>query len=62
VRSASEAEQNIVNVERILHQTEVEPEAPHEILDTRPDGVWPSQVQLSFGEIFALLIKFKVVS
>jgi ATP-binding cassette, subfamily C (CFTR/MRP), member 1 len=46
VRSASEVEQNIVSVERILHQTQVEPEAPYEILDTRPDdgdGVWPSQ-------------------
>ena len=50
VRSASEVEQNIVSVERILHQTQVEPEAPHEILDTKPDadGVWPSQGAIEF--------------
>jgi ATP-binding cassette, subfamily C (CFTR/MRP), member 1 len=50
VRSASEVEQNIVSVERILHQTQVEPEAPHEILDAKPDvdGVWPSQGAIEF--------------
>ena len=48
VRSASEVEQNIVSVERILHQTEVEPEAPHENLETKPDGVWPSQGAIEF--------------
>ena len=48
VRSASEVEQNIVSVERILHQTQVEPEAPHEILDTQPDDVWPSQGAIEF--------------
>ena len=48
MRSASEVEQNIVSVERILHQTEVEPEAPHENLETKPDGVWPSQGAIEF--------------
>jgi len=48
VRSASEVEQNIVSVERILHQTRVEPEAPHEIPDTKPDGLWPSQGAIEF--------------
>lgn len=27
---------------------QVEPEAPHKILDTRPDGVWPSQGAIEF--------------
>ena len=48
MRSASEVEQNIVSVERILHQTQVEPEAPYEIPDTKPDGVWPSQGAIEF--------------
>ena len=48
MRSASEVEQNIVSVERILHQTRVEPEAPHEIPDTKPGGLWPSQGAIEF--------------
>ena len=48
MRSASEVEQNIVSVERILHQTQVDPEAPHEISHTRPDGLWPSQGAVEF--------------
>ena len=48
MRSASEVEKNIVSVERILHQTQVEPEAPHEIVDTKPDGVWPSEGAIEF--------------
>ena len=65
VRSASEVEQNIVSVERILHQTQVEPEAPHEILDTKPDadGVWPSQgaIEFRWDFIFKIII-LQVVS
>ncbi|CAA7267383.1 unnamed protein product [Cyclocybe aegerita] len=41
VRSASEVEQNIVSVERILHQTDIESEAPQEIPDMKPSHVWP---------------------
>ena len=48
VRSASEVEQNIVSVERILYQTRVEPEAPHEIPETRPGDLWPSQGAIEF--------------
>ncbi|KAF9005892.1 metal resistance protein YCF1 [Cyathus striatus] len=49
VRSASEVEQNIVSVERILHQTSVEPEAPQEIPETKPSGIWPSGGEIQFS-------------
>ncbi|KAG6889968.1 hypothetical protein C0992_003448 [Termitomyces sp. T32_za158] len=48
VRSASEVEQNIVSVERILHQTEVQPEAPQEIPENKPSDVWPSNGEVEF--------------
>ncbi|KAF9457511.1 multidrug resistance-associated ABC transporter [Collybia nuda] len=48
VRSASEVEQNIVSVERILHQTEVPSEAPQEIPENKPGEVWPSQGKVEF--------------
>ncbi|KAF9525987.1 multidrug resistance-associated ABC transporter [Crepidotus variabilis] len=48
VRSASEVEQNIVSVERILHQTQVQPEAPLEISDQQVPQVWPSTGTVSF--------------
>jgi len=48
VRSASEVEQNIVSVERILHQTEVTPEAPHEITARKPEGEWPCRGEIEF--------------
>ncbi|EAU90288.2 metal resistance protein YCF1 [Coprinopsis cinerea okayama7 len=48
VRSASEVEQNIVSVERILHQTDVEHEAPYEeSAVTIPSG-WPSKGGIRF--------------
>ena len=48
VRSASEVEQNIVSVERILHQTGVEPEAPLELPESKPLGNWPSEGTVEF--------------
>jgi ATP-binding cassette, subfamily C (CFTR/MRP), member 1 len=48
VRSASEVEQNIVSVERILHQTEVEHEAPQEIPETKPSETWPYKGEIEF--------------
>jgi len=48
VRSASEVEQNIVSVERILHQTDVEHEAPQEIPDHQPANNWPSEGSIEF--------------
>lgn len=48
VRSASEVEQNIVSVERILHQTEIEPEAPQELPDSKPSDAWPTDGNIEF--------------
>jgi ATP-binding cassette, subfamily C (CFTR/MRP), member 1 len=48
VRSASEVEQNIVSVERILHYIELTPEAPFEIADAKTDEVWPSAGLVEF--------------
>jgi ATP-binding cassette subfamily C (CFTR/MRP) protein 1 len=48
VRSASEVEQNIVSVERILHQTDVEHEAPQEVPDTKPSEMWPYDGEVEF--------------
>ncbi|KAF8909428.1 multidrug resistance-associated ABC transporter [Gymnopilus junonius] len=50
VRSASEVEQNIVSVERIIHQTEVEPEAPQELPERKPLGIWPSEGAVEFRD------------
>lgn len=50
VRSASSVEQNIVSVERILHQTSVEPEAPQEIPDNKPEGEWPRKGEVEFRD------------
>ncbi|KAF9779193.1 metal resistance protein YCF1 [Thelephora terrestris] len=47
VRSASDVEQNIVSVERILHYVELKPEAPYEIPDTEPKS-WPTAGEVKF--------------
>ena len=64
VRSASEVEQNIVSVERILHYVELPPEAPNELPDTKPADVWPSQGQVEFRYvlIWPLICGFTEVS
>ncbi|GJJ11410.1 hypothetical protein Clacol_005643 [Clathrus columnatus] len=48
VRSASEVEQNIVSVERVLYQTNVESEAPEHIPDMLPASSWPSEGKIEF--------------
>ena len=48
VRSASEVEQNIVSVERMLHYIELKPEAPYEIPETQPEGAWPTEGRVEF--------------
>lgn len=48
VRSASEVEQNIVSVERVLHYIRLSPEAPDEIPETKPAEEWPSQGVVEF--------------
>ena len=47
VRSLSEVEQNVVSVERILHYTHLEPEAPAEIADAIPEQ-WPTEGEVEF--------------
>ena len=47
MRSASEVEQNIVSVERILHYIELPPESPWEVPGTVPED-WPSKGQIEF--------------
>ncbi|KAI3619753.1 metal resistance protein ycf1 [Moniliophthora roreri] len=49
VRSASEVEQNMVAVERILHQIEVVPEAPLELPESKPPQNWPTSGEITFS-------------
>ncbi|KAF8216283.1 multidrug resistance-associated ABC transporter [Mycena galopus ATCC 62051] len=48
VRSASDVEQNIVSVERILHQIDVPPEAPQYIPEAKTLNHWPQQGKIEF--------------
>jgi hypothetical protein len=48
VRSASEVEQNIVSVERMLQYIELKPEAPYEIPEAQPEGAWPTEGRVEF--------------
>lgn len=48
MRSASEVEQNIVSVERILHYVKLPSEAPTEVPETKPAEMWPSQGEVEF--------------
>ncbi|KIJ21067.1 hypothetical protein PAXINDRAFT_106999 [Paxillus involutus ATCC 200175] len=51
VRSASEVEQNVVSVERIIHYAKDLPsEAPYELSDHKPPGGWPSGGEVEFHE------------
>ncbi|EIN06055.1 multidrug resistance-associated ABC transporter [Punctularia strigosozonata HHB-11173 SS5] len=50
VRSASEVEQNIVSVERILHYCGLESEAPEEIPETKPPFEWPIRGEVAFRD------------
>jgi len=48
VRSASEVEQNIVSVERILSYHKLQPEAPAEVPEHEPAASWPEHGAISF--------------
>ncbi|KAJ7180495.1 multidrug resistance-associated ABC transporter [Mycena filopes] len=48
VRSASDVEQNVVSVERIIHQIDVSPESPQYIPEAKPKDDWPSQGKIEF--------------
>ncbi|KAI0763773.1 metal resistance protein YCF1 [Trametes elegans] len=52
VRSASEVEQNIVSVERVLHYIELPPEAPWEVPGTVPED-WPAKGEVEFRQYSA---------
>ncbi|KAL1745932.1 P-loop containing nucleoside triphosphate hydrolase protein [Schizophyllum fasciatum] len=47
IRSASEVEQNIVSVERIMHQIEIPSEAPYEKPEKKPED-WPRAGKVEF--------------
>lgn len=48
IRSASDVETNIVSVERVLSYIHVEPEAPYEIPESKPDPQWPQAGVVTF--------------
>ncbi|KAG0695817.1 P-loop containing nucleoside triphosphate hydrolase protein, partial [Suillus ampliporus] len=49
VRSASEVEQNVVSVERLVHYAkDLEPEAPYEISGNKPALEWPNAGKVEF--------------
>ncbi|KAL4264103.1 ATP-binding cassette transporter C [Pleurotus pulmonarius] len=50
VRSASEVEQNIVSVERMVHYIELPSEGAMEIPEAKPTETWPSEGQVEFRE------------
>ena len=58
VRSASEVEQNIVSVERMLQYIELKPEAPYEIPETQPEGAWPMEGRVEFRYFFLCWRKY----
>ncbi|KAG2112527.1 P-loop containing nucleoside triphosphate hydrolase protein [Suillus clintonianus] len=54
VRSASEVEQNVVSVERIVHYAkDLEPEAPYELPENKPASEWPTAGEVEFREYSA---------
>lgn len=56
MRSASEVEQNIVSVERILHYVGLTPEAPYELPENKPRESWPEKGEVEFRCVFVLVI------
>ncbi|KAK4685724.1 hypothetical protein P7C73_g4418, partial [Tremellales sp. Uapishka_1] len=50
VRSASEVEQNIVSVERVLGYANLDPEAPLEKPDAKPVKTWPQEGSIEFDK------------
>ena len=49
VRSASEVEQNIVSVERVLNYSDTEPEAAYNV-EEKPPADWPTQGKIEFRD------------
>ncbi|CAE6433317.1 unnamed protein product [Rhizoctonia solani] len=50
VRTASEVEQNLVSVERVVNYINLEPEAPLEIPDAAPPVGWPKNGDIEFKD------------
>ncbi|CAE7095301.1 unnamed protein product [Rhizoctonia solani] len=50
VRTASEVEQNLVSVERVVNYINLEPEAPLEIPDAAPPVGWPRNGDIEFKD------------
>lgn len=48
MRSASEVEQNIVSVERVLGYANLDSEAPDFIPETKPASTWPQEGSIEF--------------
>jgi len=48
VRSASEVEQNIVSVERVLGYADLIPEAAEFVPEKKPDQSWPQKGSITF--------------
>ncbi|KAL7408757.1 hypothetical protein BDY24DRAFT_419499, partial [Mrakia frigida] len=50
VRSASEVENNIVSVERLVATRSLTPEAPDQIEETKPSSSWPEEGAIEFRD------------
>jgi len=55
VRSASEVEQNIVSVERMIQYANLQPEAPLKIEETQPPPTWPSNGVIEFKSVLFIM-------
>jgi ATP-binding cassette, subfamily C (CFTR/MRP), member 1 len=57
IRSASEVEQNIVSVERILHQIEEKPEAPLKLEHSKTPESWPAEGAIDFKLVMSWFMR-----
>jgi len=48
VRSASEVEQNVVSVERVIGYAALKPEAAEDVPDKKPPSEWPQKGAIEF--------------
>jgi ABC-type multidrug transport system fused ATPase/permease subunit len=60
VRMSSEIETNIVSVERINEYAELTPEAPWEILETKPSPHWPTNGSIQYVCCITCLESFHI--
>ncbi|ELU40598.1 multidrug resistance-associated ABC transporter [Rhizoctonia solani AG-1 IA] len=62
VRSASEVEQNLVSVERVVNYINLEPEAPLEIPDAALPADWPRNGDIEFNAPVKTLVSLVVLA